>query len=227
MLTSSAIIFRGWESFKRFLAPTSMQVVLVMWTFILFTFPHVFVLPNSPCRSSSIASMSLPCVWIVVSSAYKSEEHFLIWSGRSLIKMRNKVGPNIEPWGTPDCTVVKSVNPLSLSITCCREHKYDLNHCMAEGLSLYNASLFSKMEWSTRSKAVRKSIKRAPTKSPLSIHFIQSLMSLTKAVWQLCFGLNPDGLSCRSLYLFKYAIRWLFTCFSKILDTVDRIEIGL
>ena len=145
MVTSSAIIFSGRESFTRFLVPTSMQVVLVMWTFILFFYPQVFVLPNSPCRSSSIASMSLPCAWIVESSAYKSEEHFLIWSERALIK-RNKVGPNIEPWGMPDCTVVKSVNPLSLSIACCREHKYDLNHYVAEGLSLYNASLFRR--WS-------------------------------------------------------------------------------
>ena len=129
------------------------------------------------------------------------------------MKIKNNVVPKIEPWGTPEITVVKSASPFSLSIVCCREHKYDLNHSIEEESNLYKESLCNRILWSTRSNALRKSIKRAPTISSLSIHSIQSSISLTKAVWQLCLGLNPDWFSCRILYLLKNAIRCLLRCF--------------
>ena len=81
----------------------------------------------------------------------------------------------------------------------------------------YIAWVFSRrIEWLTKSNAFRKSTNRVPTKSPLSIHSIQWSISLISAVWQLCFCLKPDCPSCKSLYLFRYPIKWRLICFSKI-----------
>ena len=37
-------------------------------------------------------------------SSAKRRTDDLIFSGRSLIKMRNRIGPKTDPWGTPDRT---------------------------------------------------------------------------------------------------------------------------
>ena len=37
-------------------------------------------------------------------SSAKRRTDDLIFSGRSLIKMRNRTGPRTDPWGTPDRT---------------------------------------------------------------------------------------------------------------------------
>ena len=37
-------------------------------------------------------------------SSAKRRTDDLIFSGRSLIKMRNRAGPKTDPWGTPDRT---------------------------------------------------------------------------------------------------------------------------
>ena len=37
-------------------------------------------------------------------SSAKRRKDDLIFSGRSLIKMRNRTGPKTDPWGTPDRT---------------------------------------------------------------------------------------------------------------------------
>ena len=68
---------------------------------------------------------------------------------------------------------------------------------------LYIWSCLNNMLWSTTSKALLKSIKNMPTISPLSMHSFHWSISLISAVWQLCFGRNPDWLSCINLYLFK------------------------
>ena len=69
----------------------------------------------------SIFVMLLSRVWTVASSAYKSEEQWSKWSGKSLIYIRNNVGSNINPCGTPESTSEKkSVSPFSLSMACWR-----------------------------------------------------------------------------------------------------------
>ena len=105
---------------------------------------------------------------------YKSEEQWSKWSGKSLIYIRNNVGPNIDPCGTPESTSENSVSPFSLSMACWRWLKYELNHWFRWRTKFIQGIFFwIKMEWSTRSKAFRKSRNRAPTISPLSIHSIQ------------------------------------------------------
>ena len=37
----------------------------------------------------------------------------MIENGRSFMNNKNNVGPNIEPWGTPDNVWQKSDNPIS------------------------------------------------------------------------------------------------------------------
>ena len=64
---------------------------------------------------------------------------------------------------------------------------------MAFELNLYICNFFNNMLWSTTSKALRKSIKSVPTISPLSMHSFHWSISLISAVWQLCFGQNPDS----------------------------------
>ena len=55
-----------------------------------------------------ILSMFLPIVKIVVSSANINKSPLVIASERSLTKIENNLGPNIEPWGTPNVTVLDS-----------------------------------------------------------------------------------------------------------------------
>ena len=88
-------------------------------------------------------------------------------------------------------------------------------------------SFFSRIEWSTTSKVFLKSMNKQPTKLPLSIYCIHWSINFTSAVWQLCFWWNPDCSSWINLYLLRLFIRCLFTCFSKILDMVGKIEMGL
>ena len=84
--------------------------------------------------------------------------------------MKNKVGPRIDLYGTPESTTEKSIVPLSYSMVGWRLLRYDLNHCIAEELNLYRESFSVKIEWSSRSNALRKLRNRAPIISPLSIH---------------------------------------------------------
>ena len=158
-------------------------------------FPHVFVLPKSVCISEFITLISGLLVWIVKSSANKSEKQYFSMRGKSFINKRNKVVPRIEACGTPDLIVENDENPKPLSMACWRDSRYEVNHLRDMLLNLYAESLLIRMLWSTKSKAFLKSIKRAPTVSPLSILAIHWSMSFTSAVWQLCRWRKPDWLS--------------------------------
>ena len=43
-------------------------------------------------------------LYIKTQSSAQRRTDDLIFSGRSLIKMRNRTGPKTDPWGTPDRT---------------------------------------------------------------------------------------------------------------------------
>ena len=47
-------------------------------------------------------------LWYRQQSSAKNRAVYLMSSGRSLINMRNKTGPNTVPWGTPDSISVKA-----------------------------------------------------------------------------------------------------------------------
>jgi len=63
--------------------------------------PSVHVVLYIDCSVKMILSMFLPIVKIVVSSANMNKSPLVITSGRSLTKIENNLGPNIEFWGTP------------------------------------------------------------------------------------------------------------------------------
>ena len=50
-------------------------------------------------------------MWNVASSANKSGKQYFSRRGKSLINNRNRVGPKIEPCGTPDLIVEKVDSP--------------------------------------------------------------------------------------------------------------------
>ena len=68
------------------------------------------------------------CVCNVASSAKKSEKQCFKNRGKSFVKRRNKVGPNIDPWVTPEFTLANSERPASHAIACLRDDKYDWNN---------------------------------------------------------------------------------------------------
>ena len=63
----------------------------------------------------------------MLSSAKKSAEQCLIDRGKSLIKIKNNVGPRIEPCGTPESVCENSDSPCSLLMAYTRELRYDVN----------------------------------------------------------------------------------------------------
>ena len=58
------------------------------------------------CKVCSTSIISFPDVWSVVSTSNMSQaiEMFGTCSGRSLIKMLNRIGPRTDPSGTPNFT---------------------------------------------------------------------------------------------------------------------------
>ena len=52
--------------------------------------------------------------------------------GRSLINNKNRVGPRIEPWGTPECIYVNA----EWTTACCLSLRYDVNQAIDLRLNL-------------------------------------------------------------------------------------------
>ena len=80
---------------------TSMTFVFEELRIMPLALHHMCRLFNAAWRFFSICSMESCTSYKVVSSAYRSVKTLLVYSGRSLIKSKNKSGPNIDPWGTP------------------------------------------------------------------------------------------------------------------------------
>ena len=60
--------------------------------------------------------MHLLCVWKVASTAKKSAKQWIRNKGKSFINNKNRVGPKIDPGGTPERTFENFVNPDSHSM---------------------------------------------------------------------------------------------------------------
>ena len=84
------------------------------------------------------------------------------------MNMEKRRGPRTEPWGTPDVMVRLLERSSSMTVQCCLQHRYELNHWQA--VEPYPSSLRrdSRMSWLTESNALEMSRKTAPTKRPLS-----------------------------------------------------------
>ena len=120
--------------------------------------------------------------------------------------MRNRIGPNIDPWGTPLLmSFHEEVSQFLLKTTCFLFVRYDINQCKALLEKPKLNSLLSRILWDTRSKALLKSKRTNIFDRSLSILDRISSVSLVSAVCVLRFLRNPDWegsnnlLACRNL----------------------------
>ena len=82
--------------------PRSMNSVLVIFRVSLFAISQLWTFSKSWFTCNWILSALSPAYVIWASSAYILGSHFYRQFGRSLVKnYRNKRGPKIVPWGTP------------------------------------------------------------------------------------------------------------------------------
>ena len=79
---------------------------------------HVIVPKQSTADSDSFSSVRrrsfrfLQVAAMVLSSAKLCKSDFVSHKNKSLIKMLNKIGPSIDPCGTPESMVLKKLNIL-------------------------------------------------------------------------------------------------------------------
>ena len=55
---------------------------------------------------------------------------------RSLMNNKNRVGPRIEPYGTPDFMYVDAERPFPWTTACCISLRYDVNQAIDLRLNL-------------------------------------------------------------------------------------------
>ena len=82
------------------------------------------------CKVCSTSIISFPDVWSVVSTSNMSQaiEMFGTCSGRSLIKMLNRIGPRTDPSGTPNFTEPSEEYEPLRSTLCVLPSRYDLQN---------------------------------------------------------------------------------------------------
>ena len=84
------------------------------------------------------------------------------------MNMEKRRGPRTEPWGTPEVIVQLLECSSSITVRCCLQHRYELNHWQAVESKPSSLRRDSRMSWLTVSNALEMSRKTAPTKRPLS-----------------------------------------------------------
>ena len=110
----------------------------------------------------------------------------------SLTNSKNRSGPKIDPWGTPQQILDKSEKWLFMLTLNARSVKYYLNHATVLSEKPMACNLPRTISWFIVSKAFWRSISTILVKSPLLKPF--SVLSLSKE-WQRLvewFFLNPD-----------------------------------
>ena len=179
----------------------NMTLVLSVFINIPFSLHYCCSSTRDLWRLFSNTCLSYCISYIVVSSAYKSVDATIFWSlrGRSLINIKNKSGPRLDPCGTPQVIFSVSDFECLMDTFCVRVDKYDLNQDKALFPHLYISSFFKRTAWSTRSKAFWKSIITQPTNLPSFIAFNQESIKRIKADSDECPALKPLCFSCSNL----------------------------
>ena len=177
------------------------------------------------CKSLRILSMLSLAVLRVPSSANKSHwtDARVRHRGKSLIKMQNRSGPRIDPWGTPLVTDISWEYVPFTSTHCRRSCKQDRKKAILAMLKLYVDSFFSKISWWTRSKALRKSRNTAPDIWRLLKAESQVSVKRVTAVWQECPHRKPDWKEWKSWCVSKKSVKCLWMCLSTGFVRTDRI----
>ena len=126
--------------------------------------------------------------------------------GKSLMKIMNKRGPKMDPWGTPKLigSVHDSIRP---NLTNCDlVVKYDLKKLRAFPLIPYLGNFRSKVPWSTESKALARSKKMAQELEPLSRLF-SSFSYISNIAYSVEKpSLNPNWSLDIKLFVFRKSV---------------------
>ena len=112
--------------------------------------------------------------------------------GRSLVNTKNRVGPKIEPCGTPDFTYMNAARPFPWTTACCLSLRYDINQAIDLCLNLYFMSNFNRIEQSTTPKAFL----NQRIGSLQNHHYLCTVstdQSTSRAQLTTMFWWNPDG----------------------------------
>ena len=99
---------------------------------------------------------------------------------RSLRNILKRIGPNIEPCGTPDKMFWKALEMLFILTFCFRSFKYEFRKVTVPKLNPSAWSLAMSQSCGIQSNALDKSIKTAPVKRFLSGAVFRFSMSLIK-----------------------------------------------
>ncbi len=149
-------------------------VISIVLFFLIFS---TILLRKHQCSTLTMFEASLCSNWStvfllasrVLSSAYMSRLQFSTSNSKSLMNIMNRRGPKMEHWGTPDVTLMGSDMVCWYCTSWLLSLRYDLNHWIALSLNLYMISFCSNMLWLTMSKALRRSSRTSPVRSPLSM----------------------------------------------------------
>ena len=162
----------------------------------------------------------------VVSFAKLQTYVSFIKRSKSFMKLLNKVGPNIDPWGTPRIISNHSLREEPI-FTCCylfdRQFRINLR---LPSFSPYAAYLAIISSWLAQSYALERSINKVPKiPSGLSRVFFHFWNKFTSAYLVLYPFLKPHKRGKRNL--FENFVSWSNHILSNILDIVGSTLTGL
>ena len=95
----------------------------------------------------------------LLSSANKVNLKKSVESGKSFIKIKNRIGPKMDPCGTPWVTDFKSESVSLIQTYCLRSDRYELNQSFETPRKPYLPSFDKRSLWSMQSNALLKSKK--------------------------------------------------------------------
>lgn len=153
---------------------------------------------------------------------------FLKLDPKDSIYKEKRMGPRMEPWGTPQVSGA-AIEQYSLRWTeKILSVRYDWNHLTAVPLMPMHCSRHDKrILWSTVSKAAVRSRSTRIAELPESTVKRRSLNTLKRAVSVLWRDLNPDWNFSQMPWLSKNVCSWIKTTLSRDLDRKGSLEIGL
>ncbi len=153
---------------------------------------------------------------------------FLKMSPKGSIYKENNIGPNMDPWGTPQESGAADEENSPRWTEKLLSVRYDWNHLRAMPLiPTHSSSLDKRIEWLTISKAEVKSKRTKTAELPESTAKRRSLETLKRAVSVLWRGLKPDWNFSKILNSSRNDLSWLRTTLSNIFDKKGSLDIGL
>ena len=107
-----------------------LELIIIDWnlsefTIILFVLNQFTVVSHSLRNISESSGKSLLPTYIVLSSAKFASSASLIKKNKSFIKRLKRIGPRMDPWGTPDKRIWKKLSVSFILTLCFLRFKYE------------------------------------------------------------------------------------------------------